>query len=466
MRELPLGKKHHGGQFYEKSLIIGATLLTLSLGQTVQAADISESTPLVAAATKKANIQLSDSNGHWAQSDIEFMVEQGVIGGFPDGTFRPNDTITRAQFSKILARLMEVDSNTKSFSDVKGHWAEGKINGLVKEGVIETSEYPNGFEPNKDITRLEISKMVARGLAEESLLWKAVLEGFGTLEAIKLPFSDQDEMSIADMPYIALANSSGIVGGYQDGTFKINRSATRAEATVMLKRYLDAKNKKPVLSELLEKFKGEPNLHQFSKAELENYIDKEADLERLRKHPIVSDYDANLAESYAFLLSQSSFEYLNENYFKSVTGFIEIYENRDYRTIGQEYINELRYYFKTRFTYKGKQYDYDELVDLFDLFVKETKNEKRISESQFVSDPSLLHQSKTGVRNYYKVRGTQYIRYTSGSNLPKGVELNKWYKRDIDVVLVNGSFDDNITWEFATNGFKEIKQITSYEEVK
>lgn len=76
--------------------------------------------------------------------------------------------------------------------------------------------------------------MVARGLAQESLTWNAVLTGFKQLPAIKLPFSDQSAMEIADLPYIALANSSGIISGYTDGTFRIERSATRAEAAVML----------------------------------------------------------------------------------------------------------------------------------------------------------------------------------------------------------------------------------------
>ncbi|KRE56801.1 hypothetical protein ASL11_34165 [Paenibacillus sp. Soil750] len=75
---------------------------------------------------------------------------------------------------------------------------------------------------------------------------------------------------MSDVPYIALANSSDIINGYDDGTFRMDRSATRAEATVMLKRYLDAKNKKPVLNELLAKFKGELDVQKFSKTQLES----------------------------------------------------------------------------------------------------------------------------------------------------------------------------------------------------
>lgn len=83
------------------------------------------------------------------------MVDESVISGYPDGTFKPNGTITRAEFSKILGGLMKVSSNNDAFTDTKGHWAASVINGLVKEGVIETAEYPNGFKPNEQITRLE-----------------------------------------------------------------------------------------------------------------------------------------------------------------------------------------------------------------------------------------------------------------------------------------------------------------------
>lgn len=181
----------------KKTLIIGTVLYALCIGQSVSAAAIN------------GKADFKDVEGHWAQSGIAYMVESAAVDGYPDGTFRPDGTITRAEFSKVLSELINADGGSNAFADTKGHWAESKVNGLVGKGIIVKSEYQNGFDPNENITRLEISKMVARGLAQESLLWKAVLTGFQELPAINLPFNDQDEMKISDAPYIALANQLG-----------------------------------------------------------------------------------------------------------------------------------------------------------------------------------------------------------------------------------------------------------------
>ncbi|WP_214484980.1 S-layer homology domain-containing protein, partial [Bacillus sp. SM2101] len=170
------------------------------------------------------------------------------------------------------------------------------INGLVEEGVIVPSEYPDGYNPNLEITRLEMSKMIARGLAKESLQWKEVLTGLEQLDFINLPFTDQRELNKADQPYVALANGSGIVSGRSDGTFDADGLATRAQASVMLTRYLGAKDKSPNLDNLLETFKGEKSIHDHSKEELESWIDKEADLERLSDYPVDNDVFDSLAE--------------------------------------------------------------------------------------------------------------------------------------------------------------------------
>lgn len=412
-----------------------------------------------------ASIKLSDLEGHWAKEEIEFMVEQGAITGYPDGTFRPDNLISRSEFSKIQAELMNATSTQSAFAELKGHWAEKEINGLAARGVIDPREYPNGFQPNDPITRLEMSRMVARGLAEESLLWKGVLTAFKALKGFNLPFTDQSEMSMADLPYIALANGAGIIKGFQDGTFRMERSATRAEAAVMLKRYLDAKNKKPVLEELLEKFKGEPSIHNYTKQEMEEWIDREADFERLKEHPIVHNLGLSFSRANELLVRKKS--RANEIY-NAATHWMDVYFNRDYRTIGEEWIKDLRSNIKSSINYNGKQYEVEDLPELFDLTVQETKDEKRISESIFVTDLSLVYEQQRdpiyGIE--YMVRGTQYIRYTSGTNLPEGIELNKWYKRDIDVEVMYMSGTKRVPWEVGNYIYKTIHEITPFEEVK
>lgn len=442
----------------KKTLIIGLMLLTFGIGQSVSA--------------EGANFK--DIRGHWAQSDIDYMVEQGAISGYPDGNFRPDGTITRSEFSKILSEAMDSKGETSAyaFADTEGHWAETSINGLMSDGIIVKSEYPNGYDPNKNITRLEISKMVARGLAKESQTWKAVLTGFQNLPAIKLPFKDQDKMKLSDMPYIALANGSGIVNGYVDGTFKMDQTASRAEATVMLKRYLDAKNKQPVLSELLAKFKGELNIHKFSKIQLEAWIDKKADIERLSKLPINHYSGTSLADNHDALIypmghnSSTNDTKLVTQAMNDMVGFMKLYENLDYRTIGDAWKNQIRRYYSKDFTYGGVYYSAADLPKLFDVYVKQVKSGKYIQESFFVTDLSLtFKQKKTeDSRTDYIVRMTEYTRFTTDPGLA-GVELNKWYKRDIDVRYMQNLWGDRVSWDTADNLYAGYTVVTPYKLV-
>ncbi|MBD0383869.1 S-layer homology domain-containing protein [Paenibacillus sedimenti] len=445
----------------KRTLIIGTLILSLGFGQSVSAA------------ATNGKVDFKDVGGHWAKSNIEYMVEQGAVDGYPDGTFRPEGTITRAEFSKVLADLMDADGGSNAFADTKGHWAESKVNGLVNEGIIVKSEYPNGFAPDTKITRLEISKMVARGLAQESLLWKAVLLGFQQLPAINVPFNDQDEMKLSDVPYIALANSSDIINGYDDGTFKIDRSATRAEATVMLKRYLDAKSKKPVLSELLEKFKGEQDVQKFSKSQLEAWVDKDADIKRLANLPINHYTGTSLAKNHDALIypmghdSSTNDTELVTQAMNDMIGWMNVYENLDYRTVGDSWKNKMLRYYSQSSTYHGVHYSNEDLPKLIDVYVKEVKDGKYIQESFFVTDLSLAFKQKRTEysNNEFVIRGTQYVRFTSVTDLPEGVELNKWYKRDVDVKYMQNLWGDKVSWDTADNIAAGYTVITPYKLV-
>lgn len=144
---------------------------------------------------------------------------------------------------------------------------------------------------------------------------------------------------------------------------------------------------------------------------------------------------------------------------------MDTYYNRNYKTIGNAWKNEIRYYYRTGYNYGGTDYYRADLPKLFDRFVQETKDEKRISESIFVSDVSMVYiQEPDEYNTEWIVRGTQYIRYTSGTKLPKDVELNKWYKLDIDVKFAN-SIDD-IPWEATEFPVASKRPISPYEGVK
>ncbi|MDZ5472697.1 hypothetical protein SM124_13240 [Bacillus sp. 31A1R] len=193
----------------------------------------------------------------------------------------------------------------------------------------------------------------------------------------------------------------------------------------------------------------EKSIHQYSKAELEQWVDKEADLKRLGKYKIVNVWfetlaEANYDERYPRKYQDKTSQ-IQKHYINSSIGFMDTYYNRNYKTIGKSFINKLRYYFKIGYKYNGTYYSDKNLGKYFKKLVDETKKEKRISESIFITDVSMYYKHDPNadllVDNGERIRGTQYIRYTSGSKLPKGVKLNKWYKRDVEVQLENTSWD-------------------------
>ena len=111
----------------------------------------------------------------WYNTAVSTLSSMGIITGYPDGTFRPNAAITRAEFAAIAARFdHDGDKTTAKFSDIATHWAKDEISIAYNNGWI--NGYPNGtFGPQRDITRAETMTLVNRVLnrqpeTEEDLL--------------------------------------------------------------------------------------------------------------------------------------------------------------------------------------------------------------------------------------------------------------------------------------------------------
>ena len=100
----------------------------------------------------------------WYNTAVSTLSSMGIITGYPDGTFRPNAAITRAEFAAIAARFdSNGDKTTAKFSDIANHWAKDEISIAYNNGWI--NGYPNGtFGPQRDITRAETMTLVNRVL--------------------------------------------------------------------------------------------------------------------------------------------------------------------------------------------------------------------------------------------------------------------------------------------------------------
>ena len=102
--------------------------------------------------------------GDWYNTAVSTMSALGIIKGYPDGTFKPNNFITRAEFAAIAARFDDhVSTGAVTFNDIKGHWAEEEVCRAAELGWV--TGYPDGsFRPDQFITRAEAMTLINRVL--------------------------------------------------------------------------------------------------------------------------------------------------------------------------------------------------------------------------------------------------------------------------------------------------------------
>ncbi|WP_048601766.1 S-layer homology domain-containing protein [Rubeoparvulum massiliense] len=181
-----------------------------------------------------AESALTDINGHWAESNIQNLVGLNIISGYPDSTFRPDQNISRAAFVKILIiaseNIEKYDTTLEKsvFNDVsQSYWGYPYIMKAVEKGIIIPSDYPNSsFSPDTNITRLEMAMMVSRLLGNDT----------NTLQA---EFTDNNQIPAYALKNVSLVVNKGIIQGFPDGSFAPYSPATRAQATVIIERYLN-----------------------------------------------------------------------------------------------------------------------------------------------------------------------------------------------------------------------------------
>lgn len=196
--------------------------------------------PVSAATTKFKDVPAS----HWASSSIEAAVKKGYFKGYSDGTFRPNANISRAEFAVLMSRVSnnEVTDGLGVFSDVKGHWAESGIKRAVGMGFISQSDYPNGLKPGTALSRSEMAKWMASGLASKNGDFKQALSD--TKDTL-VPVAEYHKGGLkkADYSYVSVVLGTGLMAGYIDGSFGPNKTTTRAEVAVILARYDQVQDK-------------------------------------------------------------------------------------------------------------------------------------------------------------------------------------------------------------------------------
>lgn len=177
----------------------------------------------------------SDITGHWAESQIKDFISKGYLNGYPDGTFKPQASIKRSEFVKILNKVFGLTTKSgKVFDDTVWHWAKDEIDIAVTNGVCQGTSSTT-FEPDAPITREAAAKMIAN--------YKKISD---THHNKINGYNDGSQTANWAINEVEAILEAGYMNGYSDtNTFKPKNNITRAEAVVTLGRVIA--NPNPVI---------------------------------------------------------------------------------------------------------------------------------------------------------------------------------------------------------------------------
>ena len=170
----------------------------------------------------------NDINGHWAQTAITSWENKNLISGYEDGSFRPNQAVTRAEFVTLMNKSLGLtEKGEVSFSDVStSDWFYNDVAIAIKEGYC--SGFPDGgFHPNEAVTRAQAASFVSNYKKLASNTEKAS------------EFSDYTALPSWAAGAIGAMAEAGYMSGYPDGSFNGNKTLTRAEAVVTLDKVMN-----------------------------------------------------------------------------------------------------------------------------------------------------------------------------------------------------------------------------------
>ncbi|QDX91004.1 S-layer homology domain-containing protein (plasmid) [Brevibacillus laterosporus] len=175
-------------------------------------------------------VTYKDTLGHWAGKDIEYMVSLGLLKGYPDGTFRPNNPISKAEFAALFERTIQYVKkedmpllDLTTFHDVnKNDWFYASVKKLEKRGNISIANYPiRKLQPSITIPRQEMGLWISKEV-------NPTPKGLSFTDSNQIKYKEEVRKVVA----------AQLLQGYPDGTFRPNGNTTRAEVASILVRWI------------------------------------------------------------------------------------------------------------------------------------------------------------------------------------------------------------------------------------
>ena len=186
-------------------------------------------TMTISSAPTVTALAATDTNGHWAESTINKWTASGYISGYPDGTFKPNNAISRAEFVTLANKAFSYNVPTSiSFKDLEpSHWAYSEIQKGVSAGYIK-GDAAGTFRPGAAVTRQEAAVMMAQ--------IKQLQQNANSA----LSYTDYNSIANWAKPYVGAVSNVKIMQGFPNGAFRPQTSMTRAEAVTALENAIFA----------------------------------------------------------------------------------------------------------------------------------------------------------------------------------------------------------------------------------
>ncbi|WP_308637394.1 S-layer homology domain-containing protein [Paenibacillus silvisoli] len=174
------------------------------------------------------------TNQYWAFSAIQDLVTRNVLSGYPDGKFRPERVVTRAEFAKIMVLAAGLDAKrvtTSTFTDIKASDWEAPFVEAAKSYLsgYKLSSGKLVFKPDAPATREDVAVAIVKlkGYNKTKLPDRTIIQAM---------FKDYNSISSYAKDYVALAIENNLVSGFPDETFRAQQPVTRAQAAAMLWR--------------------------------------------------------------------------------------------------------------------------------------------------------------------------------------------------------------------------------------
>ena len=177
----------------------------------------------------------------WYHDYVYDLVYRGVVNGMTATTYEPEGKLTRAQFVKLLACSLADAETLKTyegkhpFKDSEGHWAETYIAWAKDKGIVEGVSATE-FDPEAPITREQMATIFGRYALKQGIELPKSDNAAGS-------FPDADKISEYAREFVELMRIAGILNGYEDGTFRPQGNATRAEAAKLFSLFLSITDK-------------------------------------------------------------------------------------------------------------------------------------------------------------------------------------------------------------------------------